>query len=54
MMPLEKMKYGLAEFDTAEKQTFLYLIKSPFINIKRAVSGQKEATKTKKVSKNSP
>jgi len=35
MMPLEKMKYGLIEFDSENKQSFLYLIKSPFINIKR-------------------
>lgn len=38
MMPIEKMKYGLIEFDTEEKQTFLYLIKSPFINIERVKS----------------
>jgi len=35
MMPLEKMKYGLIEFDSENKQSFLYLIKSPFMNIKR-------------------
>jgi len=35
MMTIEKMKYGLVEFDTENKQTFLYLIKSPFINIKK-------------------
>ncbi len=34
-MPLEKIKYGLKEFDQEEKQTFLYLIKSPFIDIKK-------------------
>jgi sterol desaturase/sphingolipid hydroxylase (fatty acid hydroxylase superfamily) len=32
---IEKMKYGLKEFEEDEKQTFWYLIKSPFINIKR-------------------
>ena len=37
-MPVEKMKYGLAEFDEDKKQTFLYLMKSPFINIKRVES----------------
>ena len=37
-LPVEKMKYGLAEFDEAEKQTFLYLMKSPFIDIKRKES----------------
>jgi len=35
MMPLAKMKYGLIEFDSENKQSFLYLIKSPFFNIKR-------------------
>jgi sterol desaturase/sphingolipid hydroxylase (fatty acid hydroxylase superfamily) len=33
--PVTKVKYGLAEFDDKKKQTFLYLMKSPFINIKR-------------------
>jgi len=42
MMPLEKMKFGLVEFKEAKKQTFLYLIKSPFINIKRISSKEKE------------
>ena len=32
---IEKMKYGLKEFEEDEKQTFWYLIKSPFINIER-------------------
>lgn len=41
MIPLEKMKYGLLEFDTEEKQSFLYLIKSPFIQIKRNKSTNK-------------
>lgn len=41
MMPVEDMKYGLAEFDTDEKQSFLYLIKSPFINIKRIKTDKK-------------
>lgn len=41
MMPVEKMKYGLVEFDEDSKQTFLYLIKSPFITIKRNVSDKK-------------
>lgn len=34
-MPIENMKYGLKEFESDEKQSFLYLMKSPFINIKR-------------------
>jgi len=45
-MPIEKMKFGLAEFDTEKKQTFLYLIKSPFINFKRISSDQNVETKT--------
>jgi hypothetical protein len=32
------MKYGLAEFDEDKKQTFWYLMKSPFINIARVGS----------------
>lgn len=35
IMPVEQMKYGLIEFEEDKKQTFLYLIKSPFISIKR-------------------
>lgn len=35
LIPLEKMKYGLIEFEGNKKQSFLYLLKSPFINIKR-------------------
>jgi len=34
-LPTEKMKYGLKEFDHDKKQTFLYLMKSPFIKIER-------------------
>lgn len=34
-LPIEKMKYGLKEFEKDEKQTFLYLMKSPFINIEK-------------------
>ncbi len=37
-LEVEKMKYGLVEFDTDEKQTFFYLMKSPFLSIKRIVS----------------
>lgn len=33
LVPPEEMKYGLEEFEQEEKQTFLYLMKSPFINI---------------------
>lgn len=33
--PAEQIKPGLEEFDTAEQQSFWYLLKSPFMNIKR-------------------
>lgn len=34
-LPVNEIKYGLAEFDTDERQSFWFLLKSPFINIKR-------------------
>jgi len=46
MMPVEKMKYGLIEFDSENQQSFLYLIKSPFINIKRITREPKGKSKT--------
>ena len=46
MMPSEKMKYGLIEFDSENKQSFLYLIKSPFFNIKRITREPVEKSKT--------
>jgi len=45
MMPPEKMKYGLIEFDSENQQSFLYLIKSPFINIKRITREPKGKSK---------
>jgi sterol desaturase/sphingolipid hydroxylase (fatty acid hydroxylase superfamily) len=33
--PVEEIKFGLREFEQDEKQTFWYLMKSPFMNIKR-------------------
>lgn len=39
-LPVDKMKYGLKEFDENKKQTFLYQMKSPFINIKRISSDE--------------
>lgn len=33
--PVEEIKLGLKEFDEEKKQTFWYLMKSPFINVKR-------------------
>lgn len=38
MAPPGEMKYGLKEFEPEEKQTFLYLMKSPFIQIGRSPS----------------
>lgn len=35
LIQVEEIKYGLKEFEPEEKQTFLYLMKSPFIDIKR-------------------
>ena len=46
MVPVEQMKYGLVEFEEDKKQTFLYLIKSPFITIKRISSDIKQNAKT--------
>ncbi|HEY2728185.1 MAG TPA: sterol desaturase family protein, partial [Parafilimonas sp.] len=33
--PVQQIKYGLEEFDEQKKQSFWYLLKSPFLNIKR-------------------
>ncbi len=33
--PVSEINYGLKEFEGHKKQSFLYLIKSPFMNIKR-------------------
>ena len=44
--PITEMKYGLKEFDDAEKQSFFYLMKSPFINVTRVSS--EELHKVKK------
>lgn len=41
-----EIKYGLSEFDEKKKQSFFYLIKSPFINITRVSSD--ELSKIKK------
>ena len=37
-LPVKDIKYGLKEFDDDKKQTFPYLIRSPFINIKGVAS----------------
>lgn len=36
ILPVREIKYGLKEFDTEERQSSWYLLKSPFINIKRS------------------
>ena len=45
MMAKENMKFGLSEFEDEYKQSFLYLIKSPFINIRK--STQKKTGESK-------
>lgn len=47
MMPVEQMKYGLVEFEGEKKQCFLYLMKSPFIKMKR-ISSEKPTTEINK------
>jgi len=39
-LPVNKIKFGLKEFDEDKKQTFLYQMKSPFINIKRITANE--------------
>ena len=39
-LPVNKIKFGLKEFDEDKKQTFLYQMKSPFINIQRITSDE--------------
>ncbi len=34
-LPVNEIKYGLEEFDTDKRQSFWFLLKSPFMNIKR-------------------
>jgi len=41
-LPTEKMKFGLEEFEEEGMQKFLFLMKSPFINIKRIFSNNPE------------
>ena len=44
-MPVAQMKYGLKEFDEEKKQTFLYLMKSPFLTIKRIETNKTNPSK---------
>jgi sterol desaturase/sphingolipid hydroxylase (fatty acid hydroxylase superfamily) len=43
--PLKGIKYGLQEFDEDRKQTFWYLIRSPFMNVKRISSEELQQLK---------
>lgn len=40
LIPVEEIKYGLIEFEQEKEQTFLYLMKSPFIDIERIGSAK--------------
>lgn len=39
-LPVNEIKFGLKEFDEDGKQTFVYQLKSPFINIQRIASDE--------------
>jgi len=43
--PVTEIKFGLAEFDDTRKQSFLYLMKCPFINITRVSSEELQKIK---------
>lgn len=47
VMPVEQMKYGLVEFEGEKKQSFLYLMKSPFTKMNR-ISSEKPTTEINK------
>lgn len=49
--PVKEIKYGLAEFDDKKKQSFLYLMKSPFINTPRISSEELKNIKKSKYSR---
>ncbi len=38
--PVDEIKLGLKEFDEPNKQQFWYLLKSPFVKVKRMRSGK--------------
>ena len=38
--PADQINFGLDEFDAPEKQTFWYLLRSPFLKIERKISGK--------------
>ena len=39
-LPVKKIEYGLQEFNEEKKQTFWYLIISPFLKIKRIANNE--------------
>lgn len=47
LIPVEEINYGLKEFEQEEKQTFLYLMKSPFINVRRNKSDHLKSDENK-------
>lgn len=49
LISVQQMNYGLIEFEGEKKQSFLYLMKSPFINIERIKTDKSNA----EVNKNS-
>lgn len=49
LKPVKEMKYGLAEFDDKKRQSFFYLMISPFINIKRVGSEELQKERKNKV-----
>ncbi|WP_304236877.1 sterol desaturase family protein [Jiulongibacter sediminis] len=46
LIPVNQMQYGLTEFEEEKKQSFLYLMKSPFINIDRMKSEKPKKPKS--------
>jgi len=46
--PVEQIKFGLKEFDEEKKQSFWYLMKSPFLEIKRVESEELNKTTSAK------
>lgn len=49
LIPAEEVKYGLKEFEPEEKQTFLYLMKSPFISNRRNKPGNLKPGENKNI-----
>jgi len=49
LIPVNQMHYGLIEFEGEKRQSFVYLMKSPFLNIKR-IETDKSKTEIKEIS----